>query len=149
MPSSPCDAAECGQSGISKSTSGWNTSPSEKSPSAQRSYTRRTSSTFSCDIAAQVSLVAECGPMQARRSIPLAVGALAAAAIALGGVLIGTLVHDDGGASKAQHPTGSATAPARAKKATPGQPGVAPVSVQAQQVRGTFASATRRRQRAS
>jgi hypothetical protein len=85
--------------------------------------------------------------MEARRSIPVAVGALAAAMIALAGVLVGSLVHDDNGTGKADRKTGSATtsAPAKARKARSGSPGAAPVNVDAQQVRGTFASSTRKR----
>jgi hypothetical protein len=89
--------------------------------------------------------------MEARKSIPLAAGALGAAAIALVGVLIGALVHNgDSGSKGPRESSAAAGAPARIRQAQPGQPGAAPVSVGVQQVRGSFASASaRRRARAS
>ena len=78
--------------------------------------------------------------MESRRSIPVAVAALAAAVLALTGVLVGSLLNDDGGGGHAKRQAGGAGAGAAAKAKARRAPGAEPVSVDAQQVRGNFAS---------
>jgi hypothetical protein len=68
--STPRDLPGAGQSTISNSTSESKTSPAEKSPRDHSSYTRRTISTFSCDIPGRVSRCAAVWQTAARPRRP-------------------------------------------------------------------------------